>query len=58
MTIDDILEENARQRAEIKWLNDIITNNISQLAAQIAQNNEAISSNNEAIATNPIECII
>merc|ERR550517_519711 len=52
MTIDDILEENARQRAEIKWLNDIITNNISQLAAQIAQNNKAISSNNEAIATN------
>ena len=52
MTIDDILEENARQRAEIKWLNDVITNNISELAAQIAQNNDAISSNNEAIATN------
>merc|ERR1712130_945596 len=52
MTIDDILEENARQQAEIKWLNDIITNNISELAAQIAQNNEAISSNIEAITTN------
>merc|ERR1712055_173378 len=30
-TIDDILEENAEQRKEIKWLNDVITNNISQL---------------------------
>ena len=45
MTIDDILEENARQRAEIKWLNDIITNNISELAAQIAQNSFAIQDN-------------
>ena len=52
MTIDDILEENARQRAEIKWLNDIIVNNISELAAQIAQNNEAISTNNIAIQNN------
>ena len=30
-TIDDILEENAAQRKEIKWLNDVITNNISAL---------------------------
>ena len=52
MTIDDILEENARQRAEIKWLNDIIVNNISELAAQIAQNNEAMSTNNIAIQNN------
>ena len=38
----DLLEENARQKAEIKWLNDIITNNISQLAAMIQDNAEAI----------------
>merc|ERR1712126_710688 len=40
MTIDDILEENARQRAEIKWLNDVITNNISQLNKLIQVLNE------------------
>ena len=42
MTIDDILEENARMRAEIKWLNDVITNNISELAAQVAANQLSI----------------
>ena len=47
MTIDDILEENARQRAEIKWLNDIITNNISELAAQIANNALEIQNNKD-----------
>merc|ERR1712215_424750 len=36
MTIDDILEENARQRAEIKWLNDVITSNITELQKQVA----------------------
>lgn len=49
MTIDDILEENARQRAEIKWLNDVITNNISELAAQIAQNSLAIQNNEDQV---------
>jgi len=34
-TIDDILQENARQRAEIKWLNDVITNNITKLIARM-----------------------
>ena len=38
MTIDDILEENAAQRAEIKWLNDVITTNISKLAGLIQDN--------------------
>ena len=42
MTIDDILEENARQRAEIKWLNNVITNNISDLAASISRASEDI----------------
>merc|ERR1712055_1036042 len=40
MTIEDILEENARQRAEIKWLNDVITNNITELIARVDQNDE------------------
>merc|ERR1719500_1455895 len=47
MTIDDILEENARQRAEIKWLNDVITNNISELSAQIANNALEIQNNKD-----------
>merc|ERR1712130_72314 len=43
-TIDDILEENAEQRKEIKWLNDVITNNITQLNNLIQQlNNTQIS---------------
>ena len=41
-TIDNILEENARQKAEIKWLNDVINNNISNLNAVIQEvNNRA-----------------
>ena len=47
MTIDDILEENARMRAEIKWLNDVITNNISELAAQVATNQLSIEDNSD-----------
>jgi len=31
MTINDFMDENAKQRAEIKWLNDVITNNISEI---------------------------
>merc|ERR1712037_431196 len=34
-TIGDVLEENAEQRKEIKWLNDVITNNITELTNQI-----------------------
>jgi len=40
MTIDDILEENARQRKEIKWLNDVITNNITELFARMDNSDE------------------
>ena len=47
MTIDDILEENARMRAEIKWLNDVITKNISELAAQVATNQLSIEDNSD-----------
>ena len=42
VTIDNILEENPRQKAEIKWLNDVINNNISNLNAVIQEvNNRA-----------------
>ena len=52
LTIDDILEENTRMRAEIKWLNDVITNNISELAAQMERNNAAIAANELSIEDN------
>jgi len=42
MTIEDILEENARQRAEIKWLNDVITNDISDLKKRVGKNENDI----------------
>ena len=45
MTIDDILEENAKQRAEIKWLNDVITNNISEIHEHLRILEEASSNN-------------
>ena len=35
-TIEDILEENQKLKEEVQWLNDVITNNISDLAEQIA----------------------
>lgn len=42
-TIDDILEENEEMKEEIKWLNDIIKNNISDLAKAITHNSDTIS---------------
>ena len=39
-------------RAEIKWLNDVITNNISELAAQMERNNAAIAANELSIQEN------
>ena len=39
---DDILEENERLKAEIKWLNDVITENITELFNQIAKADAAI----------------
>ena len=48
----DILEENARQKAEIKWLNNVITNNISQLNEQLDLVNEKLAANEEAIQHN------
>jgi len=51
-TIDDILEENAEQRKEIKWLNDIITSNISQINNLIQLLNNTQISHGEDIDTN------
>jgi len=58
-TIEDVLEENEAQKAEIRWLNDIIVNNISELTLMIQDNKDLIEihsqelTNNEAhIATN------
>ena len=36
-TIQDVLEENKRLKEENKWLNDVITNNISEIMEQLAQ---------------------
>ena len=41
-TIDDILEENAAQKEQIRWLNNVITNNISELSSRIQENVEDI----------------
>ena len=45
LTIDDILEENARLKYENKWLNDVIRNNITQLTEMIQRNTENIQDN-------------
>ena len=42
---DDLLEENARQKEEIKWLNDVITNNISNLNTLIQDLNNRVDDN-------------
>merc|ERR1719312_2328504 len=52
MTIDDILEENTKQRAEIKWLNDVITNNISHLVARVDNQEDKINTNTGQININ------
>ena len=36
-TIQDVLEENKRLKEENKWLNDVITNNISEIMEKLAQ---------------------
>merc|ERR1719295_305874 len=51
-TIDDILEENAEQRKEIKWLNDVIRDNITQLTELIQTNTQNIADNAQSIEDN------
>ena len=48
-TIDDILEENAAQKEQIRWLNDVITNNISELSDLIQKNQLLIQDNTDNI---------
>ena len=52
LTIDDILEENARLKYENKWLNDVIRNNITQLTEMIQRNAEKINANEGQIQDN------
>ena len=52
MTIDDILEENAKMREDIKWLQDVITNNITQLSQEIDDNRKDIGINKDRIDNN------
>merc|ERR1712107_84210 len=49
MTIEDVLEEIEELRAEVKWLSDVITNNISQLMTKVEENKEFILRNAEDI---------
>ena len=41
-TIEDVLEENQELKAEIKWLNDVITNNISEIIQSLEKHSEDI----------------
>ena len=51
-TIDDILEENAAQKEQIRWLNNVIKNNISELSSRIQENVEDISSVSGDVTSN------
>lgn len=42
-TVGDVLEENQQLKDEIKWLNDVITNNISKIVESVGQNSEDIA---------------
>jgi len=52
MTIDDILEENTRLKVENERLNDIIRDNITQLAEMIQRNADKINVNEGNIQDN------
>merc|ERR1719249_72384 len=52
MTVDDILEENARLKEENRWLNDVIRNNITQLTEMIQSNVEKINTNEGNVQAN------
>merc|ERR1712141_223632 len=41
-TVEDVLEENLQLKAEIKWLNDVITNNISEIMKNLERQSEDI----------------
>ena len=39
---EDVLEENRELKAEIKWLNDVITNNISEIMKNLEKQSEDV----------------
>ena len=39
---EDVLEENRELKAEIKWLNDVITNNISEIMKYLEKQSEDV----------------
>jgi len=41
-TIEDILSENEDLKAEVRWLNDVITNNISDLSERVQENKDRL----------------
>ena len=42
--IDDVLEENLKLKEEVQWLNDVITNNISDLTNNVSNLADLIAS--------------
>ena len=52
MTIDDVLEENARCKQENQRLNDIIDDNITELYSRVDQNELDLTENKAAISVN------
>ena len=55
---DDIIKENQKLKEDIKWLNDVITNNISQLAKDIMRNSDDIAANSATNFMNSHDIII
>jgi len=51
MTIEDILDENARQKVEIKRLQDILDTNITELFNRTDANSKEIRHNEDSIST-------
>ena len=52
MTIDDVLEENAKCKQENQRLNDIIDDNITELYSRVNQNELDLTENKAAISVN------
>ena len=42
---EDVIQENEELKAEIKWLNDVITNNISEILDRLNKATEDIDQN-------------
>ena len=46
-TVDDVLAENQALKAEVKWLNDVITQNISKIMNQLEDISGEVQSNSD-----------